>query len=82
MMALYQIEVDEKAISAQIEAILNHILTDQLSHKYSGVGEQIAEAVRELVYSRKDEIIEMVVDRAAREIAKKGLPKLLERMAN
>ena len=50
--------------------------------KYSGTGDVIACAVKELVYSQKDEIIEKVVDRATKEIVRKGLPKLLERGMN
>ena len=36
-------------------------------------------AVRELIYSHKDEIIDKVVSRATTEIVKKGIPKLIER---
>jgi beta-xylosidase len=32
------------------------------------------------VYSRKDEIIDRIVDKAVKELVRKGLPKLLERM--
>lgn len=38
-----------------------------------------AAAVKDLVYSHKDEIIDKVVDRAVKEMVRKGLPKLLER---
>lgn len=77
-MSLYQIEVDDKAIVEQIQGILNHIMTREINYKYSESGREISSAVKDLVYSRKDEIIEKVVDRAAREIVKKGLPKLIE----
>ncbi len=51
----------------------------QINYKCSNTGYIIADAVKDLVYSHKDEIIEKVVDRATREIVRKGLPKLLER---
>ncbi len=79
-MSSYMIEIDDKAVNEQINNILNRIFNDQIRSKYSCTGDVIAAAVKELVYSHKDEIVEKVVDRAAREIAKKGLPKLLERI--
>lgn len=79
-MAIYQIELDDKAILDQISAILDVQVKRSLNERYSGAGAEISAAVKELIYSRKDEIVEMVVDRATREIVKKGLPKLLERM--
>lgn len=36
-------------------------------------------AVKAYIYSRKEEIIEKCVNRAAAELVPKGLPKLLER---
>lgn len=41
---------------------------------------EIAESVREVVYSQKEFIIDMVVNRATREIRNKALPKLLENL--
>ena len=38
----------------------------------------INQFIKEILYSKKDEIIEMVVERASREMVKKGLSKLLE----
>ena len=78
-MSLYQIEVDDKAIIGQVQGILNDILNREINYKYSESGREIASAVKDLVYSRKDEIIEKVVERASREIVKKGLPKLIEK---
>lgn len=40
----------------------------------------INQFIKEILYSKKDEIIEMVVERASREMVKKGLPKLLDKM--
>ena len=78
-MSLYQIDIDDKQIIDQINGILNNVLKTQIRNKYSETGREISQAVKELVYSQKDKIIEMVVDRATREIVKKGLPKLIER---
>lgn len=79
-MSQYTIEIDDKAVTEQINRVIDTIFNDQIRRKYSETGDVIAIAVKELVYSHKDEIIEKVVDRAATEIAKKGLKKLVERI--
>lgn len=78
-MSYYQIELDDKALAEQINSILNRVLTNELANKYSGTGREISAAVKELIYSHKEEIIERVVEKASRELVKKGLPKLIER---
>lgn len=77
-MSLYQINIDDNAIVDQINNILNTILQRQLNNNYSDTGRIVASSVKDLIYSRKDEIIDKVVDRATKEIVKKGLPRLLE----
>ena len=79
-MSLYQIELDDKAIIEQINAILETIINNEITFKYSESNKEISCIIKELVYSRKDEITERVVDRAAKEIVKKGLPRLLDRL--
>ena len=77
-MSIYQINLDDGAIIEQINNILDTVLKEQMNHKYSNTGHIIAAAVKDLVYSNKDEIIDKVVDRATKEIVRKGLPRLLE----
>lgn len=83
-MKTYQIEVgiDDKALNERIIKMLNAELNNCLITNYNGVSMEVSAAVKDLIYSRKDEIIEKVVNRATGEIVKKGLPKLLERMVN
>lgn len=78
-MSIYQINLDDGAIIEQINNILDTVLMKQINNKYSNTGHIIAAAVKDLVYSNKDEIIDKVVDRATKEIVRKGLSKLLER---
>ena len=78
-MSIYQISIDDDAVVEQINRIINTIFREQISSKYSDTGREITAAVKDIVYSHKDEIIEKVVDRAVKEIVRKGLPKLLER---
>lgn len=77
-MSIYEISLDDSAIVEQINNILDTIFRRQLNNKYSDTGYIIAAAVKDLVYSHKDEIIDKVVERATKEIVKKGLPKLME----
>ena len=78
-MSIYQINLDDNAIVEQINKILDSVFRQQMNFKYSDTGHIIAAAVKDLVYSHKDEIIDKVVDRATKEIVRKGLPRLLER---
>ena len=78
-MSIYQISIDDDAITEQINKIIDSVFRQQMNFKYSDTGHIIAAAVKDLVYSHKDEIIEKVVDRARKEIVRKGLPRLLER---
>lgn len=77
-MSIYKISLDDNAIVEQINNILDTIFRRQLNNKYSDTGHIIAAAVKDLVYSHKDEIIDKVVERATKEIVKKGFPKLME----
>jgi len=79
-MSYYTIEINDDVVTKQITDILNTIINREISSKYSQTGDVVAVAVKELVYSHKDEIIDKVVDRAVKEIVRKGMPKLLDRM--
>ena len=79
-MSQFLIEVDENAIKEQMTGILNTVLNQELRSRYSDTGREISAAVKELVYSQKDRIIEMVVDRASAEIVRKGLLRLMDKM--
>lgn len=78
-MSNYVIEIDDKVLNEKVCEILNTALNRELQNRYSETGHAITAAVKDLVYSQKDRIIELVVDKAAKEIVRKGLPKLLER---
>lgn len=78
-MSNYVITIDDEKIVEQINGIINTIFHREIQSKYGETGHEIAQAVKEIVYSHKDEIIDKVVDRATKEIVRKGLPKLIER---
>ena len=81
-MSYFTISVDDKVIGEKISEILNMVLFDELGSRYSSTNGEISQAVKELIYSHKDEIIDKVVDKATKEIVKKGLPKLIERISD
>lgn len=81
-MSVYQIQIDDSSIQNQISKILDIVLREQLNNRYSDSGYIMSEAIRDLIYAHKEEILEKVIDRASKELVKKGLPKLIERMGD
>ena len=78
-MSQYIIEIDDKSVTDQINGIINKVFTREINNKYGETGHEISKTVKDIVYSHKDEIIDKVVDRATKEIVRRGLPKLLEK---
>ena len=79
-MSTYTIKIDDTVLCEQIHKILDQIIGRELCDRCSDSREAIALAIKDLIYSHKDEIIDKIIDKATTEIVKKGLPKLLERM--
>lgn len=79
-MSNYVITIDDSKITEQINGIINTIFNREIQSTYGDTAREISQAVKDIVYSHKDEIIDKVVERATAEIVRKGLPKLLERM--
>lgn len=78
-MSRYEIEVDDEKIKEKVNEILNQIFNEEMTRAACSERGLFAVAAKEIVYSHKEEIIEKVVNRATKEIVKKGLPKLLEK---
>ena len=79
-----EIEIDENYITELVsQEIAKRIVAE---HGYEsreakyGIREGVDKAIKQYIYSKKDAVIERVVDRASVEIVKKGLPKLLDRL--
>lgn len=79
-----EIEIDEKYIAELVsQGIARKIVAE---HGYEsregkyGIREGVDKAIKQYIYTKKDEVIDRVVERASVEIVKKGLPKLLERI--
>lgn len=78
-MSRYVIEVDDEKVKEQANEILSRIFNEEMTRAACSERGLFAVAAKEIVYSHKEEIIERVVNRATKEIVRKGLPKLLEK---
>jgi hypothetical protein len=85
-MAEITITVNEEDISKlvveKIASAMARTYSAESSDTKWGIRKGVEQAVKDYVYSHKDEIIEKSVDRASTELVKKGLPKLIERMGD
>lgn len=79
-----EIEIDEKYIAELVsQEIARRIVAE---HGYEnreariGIRDGVDKAIKQYIYSKKDAVIERVIERASVEIVKKGLPKLIERL--
>ena len=78
-----EIEIDEAYIAELVsQEIAKRIVANGYYENREakfGIREGVDKAIKQYIYSKKDTIIDRVVDRATVEIVKKGLPKLLEK---
>ncbi len=79
-----KIMLDESAIRQYAEETIAKNIVSQYTAEYRdakfGIRKAVEQAVKELVYSRKDEIIEKCTARASAELVRKGIGKLMEGM--
>lgn len=78
-----KVNIDEASIVNKVtDMIVEEVVRAALRDMdlRAGVRSGLDKAVKEYIYSEKDNIIEKVIERASREIVKKGLPRLLENL--
>lgn len=79
-----EIEIDENYITELVsQEIAKRIVAErgyESREAKIGIRDGVDKAIKQYVYSKKDTVIERVVDRATVEIVKKGLPRLLARL--
>ena len=80
-MSSYRIDVDDELITEQISKIVGSLINRELQEQLNVSSGLVADAAREIIYSHKDEIVNAVIERATKEISKKALPKLLDRLS-
>ena len=79
-----EIEIDEGYIAELVSKEIARRIVE--THGYEnrearyGIKEGGDKAIKQYIYSKKDAIVDRVVERATVEIVKKGLPKLLEKV--
>ena len=79
-----KIALDESAIRQYAEKSIAENMANQYCAEYreakTGIRRAVEQAVKDIIYSRKDEILEKCVARASAELVRKGIPKLLEKV--
>lgn len=75
-----KIEINDAELRTEMTNIIARKLTSDYSADRNLMKHTIADAVKEVVYSQKEEIIKMVVNRASAEIVRKAMPELLNKM--
>ena len=79
----FEIEIDESYIAELVSQEIARRIVE--THGYEareakmGIRDGVDKAIKQYIYSKKDAIIDRVVERATVEIVKKGVPKLLEK---
>ena len=79
-----ELEIDDGYLKEMVanelaERIVKNYSYENQDAKY-GIKYGTEKAIKEYIYSRKDEIIDKVINRASTEIVKKGMPKLFDKM--
>lgn len=84
-MAKITITVDENEIAQlvteRIAAAMEREYCTESREAKRGIRDGVDKAIKNYIYVNKDAIIEKCVSRASAELVRKGLPKLIERMA-
>lgn len=76
-----EIEIPDEEIASLIkDKIAQVIVTDRFSYDKNMYKHEIAQAVRDVIYADKENIINMTVNRASREIKSKAIAKLLSNL--
>ena len=75
----FEINIPDERLTELVEgAIVRSVLNQDSREWVYGVRTGIDKAVKEYIYKNKETIIEKVVERASKEMVRKGLPKLLK----
>lgn len=70
------ININEKDIESEIVKMAAKDVVNTIPNRMER--NAISDAIKEIVYANKDEIIQKCIDKASKELVRKGLPKLLE----
>jgi len=79
-----EIEIDEGYITELVSKEIARRIVETYSYENHeariGIRDGVDKAIKQYIYSKKEAIIDRVVDRVTVEIVKKGLPKLIEKV--
>jgi hypothetical protein len=75
-----EIDINDRELQEEITGIIAKKITAAWSAERNMLKHTIADAVKEVVYSQKEMIIDKVIKRATTEIVRKAMPKLMDKM--
>ena len=75
-----EVQLDKEQLQEDCKRAVDSEIKSYVASGTRSEREFIKQLIKEIIYSRKDEIIEKVIDKATAEIVRKGMPKLIERM--
>lgn len=75
-----EIEINDKELQSEMTRIIASKLVSEYSADRHLMKLTMADVIKEVIYSQKEEIISMVVNKSSVEIVKKGLPRLIEKL--
>lgn len=73
-------EIERIAIEKITDAIAENYYNRSFGEESRGRKEAVQKSVKEIIYSDKENLINRCVEKASRELVKKGLPKLIEKL--
>jgi len=73
-----EIEIPDEELAECIKKMVAQRLTNDFSYDRNLYKNEIAQAIRDVIYADKENIVNMVVSRASREVKGKAIKKLLE----
>lgn len=74
-----KIKINEESLGKMIEQQISTQALNTHHFRYD-LKNAIGKAVKDYVYSEKEQIIEKAVDRASKELVRKGLPMLIKKL--
>ena len=73
-------EIERIAIEKITDAIAKNYHNRSYGEESRGRREAVQKSVKEIIYSDKENLINRCVEQASKELVRKGLPKLIEKL--
>lgn len=78
-----EINISDDELREEIKQLLVRRITNEFSYESRVLDKKlVSEIVKEVIYSQKDILIDRCVNKAATELTKKALPKLIDKITD